>query len=145
VKSKSIVEIYTDGSCKPNPGKGGWAAILIHGDHEKIITGAKKDATNNQMELTAAVKALLALKEPCNVQFHTDSEYLRKGITEWMPSWKAKNWKRKTGKLANVELWQSLDKATQTHQIDWKWVKAHNGHTLNERVDQLAFNAMQKG
>lgn len=141
----SIVEIYTDGSCKPNPGKGGWAAILVYGKHEKVISGSLKDTTNNQMELTAAVMALNALKEPCKVVFHTDSEYLKRGITEWMPNWKVKNWKRKTGKLANVKLWQSLDKATQMHQIEWKWVKAHAGHELNERVDQLAFNAMIAG
>jgi ribonuclease HI len=137
------VAIYTDGSCEPNPGPGGWAALLRFNDTEKILTGCAADTTNNRMELTAAVEALRALKQPCRVEMHTDSEYLKRGITEWLPGWRARNWKRKGGALANVDLWQALDAALATHQVEWKWVKSHAGHKHNERVDVLARQAMR--
>jgi ribonuclease HI len=136
------VTIYTDGACTGNPGPGGWGAILRYGDHEKEISGGTGDTTNNRMELQAALEALRALTEPCQVTLFTDSEYLRKGITEWLPGWKRRNWRRKGGKLANVDLWQKLDEEITRHEIDWRWVKGHAGHTLNERVDKLARKAI---
>lgn len=138
-----LVDIYTDGSCEPNPGPGGWAALLRFGDREKTLTGREPDTTNNRMELTAAVEALRALKQPCRVRLHTDSEYLRRGITEWLPGWRKRNWKRKGGALANVDLWQTLDAALGEHKIEWKWVKGHAGHKYNEHVDKLAWQAMK--
>jgi ribonuclease HI len=138
------VTIYTDGACDPNPGPGGWAALLKFASREKILTGAALDSTNNRMELTAAIQALEALNRPCQVFFYTDSEYVKKGITEWMPSWKARNWRRKGGKLANIDLWQALDKAIQPHEIDWRWVRGHAGNPDNNRVDRLARQAIQK-
>jgi ribonuclease HI len=136
------VTIYTDGACTGNPGPGGWGAILRYGDHEKEISGGTGDTTNNRMELQAALEALRALTEPCQVTLFTDSEYLRKGITEWLPGWKRRNWRRKGGKLANVDLWKKLDEEIGRHVIDWRWVKGHAGHTLNERVDKLARKAI---
>jgi ribonuclease HI len=132
------VTIYTDGACDPNPGPGGWAALLIYGSQEKTLTGSEFDTTNNRMELTAAIQALGGLKDPSQVEFYTDSQYLKLGITEWIPNWRARNWRRKGGKLANVDLWQALDKAIRTHQINWHWVKAHAGDRNNQRVDNLA-------
>lgn len=139
------VTIYTDGACTGNPGPGGWGAILRHGSHEKEISGGEADTTNNRMELRAALEALRALTEPCQVTLFTDSEYLRKGITEWLPGWKRRNWRRKGGKLANVDLWMKLDEEIGRHEIDWRWVKGHAGHALNERVDKLARKAVPKG
>ena len=136
------VIIYTDGACDPNPGTGGWAALLRFGDREKILTGSDPDTTNNRMELTAAIQALLTLKRACQVDFYTDSEYLRKGITEWMPRWKARHWRRKGGALANVDLWQALDSAINPHQISWHWVRGHAGNPYNQRVDRLARQAI---
>lgn len=138
------VIIYTDGSCDVNPGPGGWAALLRSGRHEKVLQGHEADSTNNRMELTAALRALEALKQPSRVQLHTDSQYLRRGITEWLPGWRARGWKRKGGALANVELWQALDQATQRHEIDWHWVKGHSSNKDNQRVDMLAREAMEK-
>ena len=138
------VTIYTDGACEPNPGPGGWAALLRYGGHEKILTGSDPDTTNNRMELTAALQAFEALKRPCQVLFYTDSEYLRKGITEWMPGWRARRWRRKGGALANVDLWQALDQAIQPHQIDWRWVRGHAGDPDNEKVDRLAYKAIPR-
>ena len=132
------VTIYTDGGCDPNPGPGGWAAILRSGSNERTLSGSEWQTTNNRMELTAALNALLALNKPCEVDLYTDSEYLKNGITEWMPAWKKRNWKRKEGKLANVDLWQALDAALADHQIHWHWVRGHAGDPLNERVDRLA-------
>lgn len=132
------VTIYTDGACDPNPGPGGWAALLLFDSQEKILTGSEIETTNNRMELTAAIQALKALKKPNQVDFYTDSQYLKRGITEWMPNWRARNWRRKGGKLANVDLWQALDEAIQTHQISWHWVKGHAGDRQNQRVDHLA-------
>ncbi len=138
------VEIYTDGSCEPNPGPGGWAALLKFGEHEKVLSGGEAKTTNNRMELTAAIQAFKALKQPCQVDIYTDSEYLRKGITEWLPGWRKRDWKRKGGALANVELWQELDRALQTHRVSWHWVRGHAGHRENERVDQLARQAIPR-
>ena len=139
------VTIYTDGSCEPNPGAGGWAAILLYPNKQIPLTGAEADTTNNRMELTAAVEALRALPERSKVEFYTDSEYLRRGITEWMPNWRERNWRRKGGKLANVDLWKALDRILNAHEINWHWVKAHATNRYNNRVDKLAREAMKRG
>ena len=138
------VTIYTDGACRGNPGPGGWAALLRFKTRQKTLTGSEDQTTNNRMELAAAVEALKSLKKPSRVDFHTDSEYLKRGITEWMPGWKARNWRRKGGKLKNAELWQALDAAIQPHQISWHWVRGHAGHPDNVRVDRLARRAIPK-
>ena len=133
------VEIFTDGACRGNPGKGGWGVLLRYGDKEKELYGYEPDTTNNQMELMAAIQGLEALKQPCQVVLTTDSKYVMQGITEWIHGWKKKNWKNATGKpVKNKELWQRLDTARTGHQIDWQWVKGHSGHAENERVDALA-------
>jgi ribonuclease HI len=137
------VTVYTDGACEPNPGPGGWAVLLIYGRHEKELSGAESQTTNNRMELTAAVEALRALSQPCKVDFYTDSEYLRRGITEWLPDWRRRGWKRKGGKLANIDLWQALVQALQQHDISWHWVRGHAGDRHNQRVDNLARKAMR--
>ena len=142
-KQKPII-IYTDGACSPNPGPGGWAAILQSGSKEVILTGGEKKTTNNRMELTAALRALKSLKRSSMVEIATDSEYLRRGITEWLPVWKTRNWKRKGGALANIDLWQELDRAIPRHSIQWKWVRGHSGHRLNQRADQLARQAIPR-
>ncbi|NUM53272.1 MAG: ribonuclease HI [Candidatus Hydrogenedentes bacterium] len=139
---RAKVEIYTDGGCQPNPGTGGWGAILRYRDKERELSGAEPNTTNNRMELTAAVRALEALTRPCEVIMHTDSEYLRNGITSWLPSWKRNGWKRKEGALKNVDLWQRLDELASQHHIDWRWVKGHAGHEFNERCDELATAAI---
>jgi len=139
------VKIYTDGSCEPNPGAGGWAVLLLYPDKQIPLSGAEADTTNNRMELTAAVEALLALPERSRVQMYTDSEYLKKGITEWMPGWRARNWRRKSGKLANVDLWKALDQVLTAHEVSWQWVKAHASSQYNNLVDQLAREAMKRG
>jgi ribonuclease HI len=136
------VTIYTDGACDPNPGPGGWAAILIVNGKERAISGSEADTTNNRMELTAAIQALKNIKDKSRIEFYTDSEYLKKGITEWMPNWRARNWRRKGGKLANVDLWQALDAAIQEHRIQWHWVRGHSGNRYNQRVDYLARKAI---
>ena len=134
-----VVTIYTDGACKGNPGAGGWGAILKYGDAEKELWGGEPETTNNRMELMAAIAALECLKRGSNVILYTDSQYLRQGITEWIFGWKKKNWRSSTGKpVKNVELWQRLDKATEPHKIEWRWVKGHSGDPGNERADQLA-------
>lgn len=138
------VTIYTDGACDPNPGPGGWAALLRYGDHEKVLSGSEGQTTNNRMELTAAIQALKELKEPCRVRLYTDSEYVKRGITEWMPKWLERNWRRKGGALANVDLWKKLDAAMAPHQIKWVWVRGHSGDRDNQRVDRLARQAIRK-
>ena len=138
------VTIYTDGACEPNPGPGGWAALMVFGRHEKELSGSEVNTTNNRMELTAAVEALCALKEPCQVSLYTDSEYLRRGINEWLPEWRRRGWKRKSGKLANIDLWQALEASLKEHEITWHWVRGHAGDRLNQRVDSLARKAMRK-
>jgi ribonuclease HI len=145
---KPRVKIYTDGACSGNPGPGGWGAVLQFGKHEKELSGAERETTNNRMEITAAVMALSALKEPCRVDLFTDSEYLKKGITEWIDNWKELGWRRgspgKTKPLANADLWQALDQAIRSHDISWHWVKGHAGLAGNERADQLAVHALKK-
>jgi ribonuclease HI len=143
---KPHVTIYTDGGAKPNPnGPGGWAALLISGNSEKELSGGEGSTTNNRMELTAACEALEALKQPCQVTFHTDSEYVKNGISEWLPNWVKKNWRTSTGKpVKNQDLWERLYAATQRHDITWKWVRGHAGNHYNERVDQLATAAREK-
>ena len=133
------VVIYTDGACRGNPGPGGWGAILIHGQRERELCGGEELTTNNRMELTAAAEALLALKRPCRVELHTDSQYVRQGITEWLAGWKARGW-RTAGKspVKNEDLWRRLDEARLRHEVDWRWVKGHSGHLLNDRADALA-------
>jgi len=133
------IEIYTDGACKGNPGVGGWGALLIAGTKEKELFGGERDTTNNRMELMAVIRALGALKRPCHIVLHTDSQYVLKGITEWISGWKAKGWKTAAkAPVKNVDLWQELDAAQLTHQIEWRWVRGHTGHPGNERADQLA-------
>lgn len=139
------VEIYTDGACRGNPGPGGWGAVLRAGDREKEIMGAERSTTNNRMELTAAIEALRALKRPCRVRLHTDSQYLRKGITEWIGGWKNRGWRTASRKaVKNQELWQALDDLTSRHEVDWIWVKGHAGHPENERADRLANRAIDE-
>lgn len=135
------VTIYTDGGADPNPGIGGWAAILKAGHHEKILKGNHPSTTNNRMELQAAIAALEALTRPAEVEFHTDSDYLRLGITEWIDKWEAEGWRRKGKPVANADLWQQLRKLAQRHNITWYWVRGHSGDALNERVDSLAREA----
>lgn len=133
------IKIYTDGACKGNPGIGGWGALLIAGKHEKELFGGEKETTNNRMELMAVIQALGALKRPCQIDLHTDSQYVLKGITEWMDGWKAKGWKTASkAPVKNVDLWQQLDAACRLHQIQWIWVKGHAGDAGNERADELA-------
>jgi ribonuclease HI len=138
-----LVTIYTDGACEPNPGPGGWAVLLRFGSREKELTGHDPDTTNNRMELTAAVHALQSLTRPCRIELYTDSEYLRRGITEWLPEWRRRGWKRKSGALANVDLWQTLVDALGEHEMTWHWVRGHAGDKFNQRVDSLARKAMR--
>jgi len=136
------VVIYTDGSCLGNPGPGGWAALLIYGRHQREISGGEMDSTNNRMELMAAIAGLETLNQACYVQLHTDSQYVRQGITQWLPAWQQRNWKTASGKpVKNQDLWQRLHTASQRHRVDWYWVKGHCGNPHNERVDQLARTA----
>ena len=139
MEQQPTVHIFTDGACSGNPGPGGWGALIRFGKIEKELSGGAKTTTNNRMELTAAIEALKALTKPCKVKLHTDSQYVIKGITEWMPSWKRKGWKNSQGKpVENREYWEQLDAAAKPHKIDWIWVKGHAGHAENERVDKLA-------
>jgi len=140
----SAVIIHTDGGCKGNPGPGGWGAILQFGEVQKELSGGEAMTTNNRMELTAAIMALEALKRPCQVELHTDSQYLRNGITLWIKNWKARGWKTASkDDVKNVDLWTRLDEAVRPHKISWHWVKGHAGDALNERADQLATAGMQ--
>lgn len=143
--SNNAVEIFTDGACRGNPGPGGWGALLRYNGVERELYGYQSLTTNNQMELMAAIQALETLKRPCDVILTTDSQYVRQGITEWLAGWKRKGWKTAAGKpLKNQELWQRLDVASAQHKIDWRWVKGHSGHAENERVDQLANQAIDE-
>ena len=140
-----VVEIFTDGACRGNPGPGGWGALLRYNGTERELYGYQAEATNNQMELMAAIQGLEALSRPCEVILTTDSQYVRQGITEWIAGWKRKNWKTAAGKpVKNQDLWQRLDHAAAPHQVDWRWVKGHSGHDENERVDQLANKAIDE-
>lgn len=136
--AKTVV-IYSDGACSGNPGPGGWGAVLIYDDKRKEISGGEAQTTNNRMELRAAMEALSALKRPCAAELHTDSQYLRKGITEWIGKWKRNGWKTADKKpVKNADLWMALDEAAQRHRIAWHWVKGHAGEPDNERADELA-------
>ena len=138
------IHIYTDGGCRPNPGVGGWGAVLLYKEHVKELSGGESRSTNNRMELTAAVESLSALKRASKVVMHTDSEYLKKGITQWMPAWKKRNWQRREGPVKNVDLWKRLDHLAQQHEIDWRWIRGHNGDLYNERCDELAAGAIER-
>lgn len=139
------VEIFTDGACKGNPGPGGWGALLRFGEVERELFGGEPDTTNNRMELQAAIEALKALKEPCDVTLTTDSVYVKNGITQWLDGWKKKGWKTAGRKpVKNIDLWQALDEQNQRHQVHWAWVKGHSGHRENEIADQLANRGIEE-
>ncbi|WP_426955412.1 ribonuclease HI [Muricoccus radiodurans] len=144
VPAATTVEIWTDGGCKPNPGPGGWGAILRFGEHIRELTGAEPATTNNRMELTAAASALEALRRPCKVIVHTDSEYVRNGVTRWVHGWVRNNWRNAAKEpVANYELWQRLLAAAKPHQVEWRWVRGHAGDAMNERADRLATAARE--
>ena len=133
------VEVFTDGACKGNPGPGGWGALLRMGSHEKELSGGESDTTNNRMEMTAAIKALAALIEPCAVDLYSDSNYLVEGMTHWIHGWQKRGWKTANKKpVLNEDLWRELLEVSSRHEVNWRWVRGHNGHPENERVDQLA-------
>lgn len=139
IDDSKVVDIYTDGACKGNPGIGGWGALLRYAGHEREIFGGERVTTNNRMELLAAIRALESLKRPCKVHLYTDSQYVQKGISQWIDSWKARNWRTSDKKpVKNEDLWKLLDHLTQQHEIEWCWVRGHSGHDGNERADQLA-------
>ncbi|MBH0112545.1 ribonuclease HI [Novosphingobium sp. YJ-S2-02] len=136
------IEIFTDGACKGNPGPGGWGVLLRMGEHEKEMAGSERNTTNNRMEMTAVIRALEVLNQPCSIVLHTDSKYVIDGITKWIHGWKKRGWVNAAKKpVANAELWQQLDAARARHDIEWKWVRGHSGHVENERVDKLASDA----
>ncbi len=138
------VVIHTDGGCHGNPGPGGWAAVLTCGKHEKVLNGGTPATTNNRMELQGAIEALSILKEPCEVEFHTDSQYLRQGIMTWVAGWKRNGWRTSAKQpVKNEDLWRTLDGLVTQHKINWRWVKGHAGHDGNERCDQLATAAIE--
>jgi ribonuclease HI len=133
------VEIFTDGACRGNPGPGGWGALLVYGQHRRELWGGELATTNNRMELTAAIEALAALKRGCEVRLYTDSQYVRNGITEWLPQWKARGWKTADKKpVKNADLWVALEREIERHSVEWHWVKGHAGHAGNEAADVLA-------
>ena len=141
----SVVEIHTDGACRGNPGPGGWAALLRVGDNERLLSGAEAMTTNNRMELQAAIEGLAALKRRCRVSLTTDSQYVRTGITEWLPRWKANGWRTSAKKpVKNADLWVTLDELAARHDVAWHWVKGHSGHPDNERVDAEANRAIDE-
>lgn len=139
------VEIFSDGACRGNPGPGGWGALLRYKGHEKLLSGGEAHTTNNRMEMMAAIQALESLRRPCKVRVTTDSQYLHKGITEWLSGWKRRGWKTSDKKpVKNADLWERLDRALEAHEVEWHWVRGHSGHPENERVDQLATQAIDK-
>lgn len=139
------VDIYTDGACRGNPGPGGWGVVLLAGINERELKGAEPETTNNRMELTAAIRALAALKRPCEVRLFTDSQYVRSGITEWVSQWKQRDWRTAARKpVKNVDLWQALDAEVARHQVEWHWVRGHAGVPGNERADRLANEAIDE-
>ncbi len=137
------INVYTDGSCEPNPGPGGWAAIILDGKEQTILKGYEKQSTNNRMELTAALEALRHIDRSKPVILYTDSQYLKNGVEKWLKDWKARNWKRKGGVLLNVDLWKQIAEVIDQRKITWRWVKGHNGNPYNERVDRLAHQMMK--
>lgn len=139
------VEIFTDGACKGNPGPGGWGVLLRYGEIEKSLFGGEQETTNNRMELMAAIQGLSALREPCEVIITTDSQYVRKGITEWLANWKRNGWRTAAKEpVKNADLWQQLDEQNRRHQVSWHWVKGHNGHRENEMADVLANRGIEE-
>lgn len=137
--NKNHVEVYTDGACRGNPGPGGWGALLRFGDHEKELFGGEANTTNNRMELMAAIQALESLTRPCQVRLTTDSEYVKNGITQWLPKWKQRGWRTASKTpVKNADLWQRLEAAAKRHEVQWHWVRGHSGHDENERADALA-------
>ena len=143
--SSHPVEIWTDGACKGNPGWGGWGALLRQGRHEKTLFGGQADTTNNRMELLAVIEALKALKRPCQVVVHTDSQYVQKGMTQWLANWKRRDWRTADKKpVKNADLWQELDELVGRHEVTWKWVRGHAGDAGNEMADQLANMGVQQ-
>ncbi len=140
-----VVDIFTDGACKGNPGPGGWGVVMRYGDFEKQLFGGEQNTTNNRMELMAAIQGLEALNRPCKVVLTTDSQYVRQGITQWINGWKRKGWKNSQNKpVKNAELWQRLEKAAAKHEVEWRWVKGHSGHPENELADQLANRGVEE-
>lgn len=145
IKKDKIIHIYTDGACRGNPGPGGWGVLLRYDHTEKTLYGAEDHTTNNRMELMAAIEALKALKRSCRIEFTTDSQYVRQGITEWLANWQRRGWKTSDKKpVKNQDLWQELDKQVQRHEICWHWVKGHSGHPENEFADALANQAIDE-
>lgn len=139
------VNIWTDGACKGNPGVGGWGALLRHGAHTKELFGGEANTTNNRMEIMAVIQALKALKRPCQVVIHTDSQYVKNAMTQWLPSWKQRGWRTADRKpVKNVDLWQELDQHVQTHDVSWRWVRGHTGDVGNERADALANQGVEQ-
>jgi ribonuclease HI len=139
------VEAWTDGACRGNPGPGGWGVLLRYKGKEKTLYGAERETTNNRMELMAAIQALESLTRQCKVQLTTDSQYVHKGVTEWLPNWKRRGWKTAAKKpVKNVDLWQRLDKAVAEHDVEWHWVRGHSGHPENEQADALANQAIDE-
>ena len=137
------IEIFTDGACRGNPGPGGWGAVLRSDGREKLLSGGSGNTTNNRMELTAAIEALEALRRPCRVRLSTDSTYLKNGITQWIPSWKRRDWKTADRKpVKNADLWRRLERAAAPHDVAWVWVRGHSGHEGNEKADALARSAI---
>lgn len=139
------VDIYTDGACKGNPGVGGWGVLLRYADHEKTMSGGERETTNNRMELMAVIEGLKSLNRNCMVRVHTDSQYVQKGISEWLKNWKRRNWRTSTGQaVKNQDLWQELDRLASQHTVEWHWVKGHAGHPENEAADRLANEGVDK-
>lgn len=142
----NTVVVYTDGACQGNPGPGGWAAILQYNDTEKVVSGYEVQTTNNRMELTAAVEALRVLKRKCSVEIYTDSQYVKQGMSAWIFNWRRNGWRTADKKpIKNQDLWMALDELSQNHEVKWNWVRGHSGHPMNERVDQLAKDALCLG
>lgn len=145
VMNNDWIDIYTDGACKGNPGVGGWGVLLRFGDHEKSLCGGELETTNNRMELMAVIEGLRALSRTCQVRVHTDSQYVQKGISEWLKNWKRRNWKTSTGQaVKNQDLWLQLDQLAGQHKVEWHWVKGHAGHPENEAADRLANEGVDK-
>ena len=145
MQNNKAVEIYTDGACSGNPGPGGWGSVMLYNGHRRELSGGEKATTNNRMELMAVIRALETLKRPCEINLHTDSIYVMKGMTEWLPRWKQRNWRTADRKpVKNVELWQRLEEAIERHRVNFFWVKGHSGVPENERADQLARDAIPR-